>query len=162
MGHLKIPPEKRKSCVFPVADKIIPFSGKRTSTLYLLNPGERCVERVHVDGCVITDAEVVRCDWAAEVDDDVSREEIFIELKGAHVEKAVGQIEETIRRLSSDPAHAKKICLIASPRSLTSREMKKQKLRFRKQYSAVFEKLKDGGSYKLDAREQDHAHSPVG
>ena len=54
-----------------------------------------------------------RCDWAVEVDDDVSREEIFIELKGSHMTDAVKQIEATITRLSSNPAQMKKRCLVA-------------------------------------------------
>jgi len=146
MGNLRIPPGK-ENCVSRLEDKKIPFSGKQTSTLYLLNPSERPVDKVQVDGCAITEGP--RCDWAVEVDDDVSHEEIFIELKGSHITDAVKQIEATISRLSFNPAHAKKRCLIASTRSLTSREIRKLQLRFLKQYNAEFKRLKNGSSHRL-------------
>jgi hypothetical protein len=141
---MNIPPG-RKNCVTPVAHKKIRFSGKQTSTLYLLNPSKRSVDKVQVDGCAITEG--LRCDWAVEVNDDVSREEIFIELKGSHITDAVKQLEATIDRLSSDPGHTKKRCLIASARSrLTSTEIKRLQIRFLNEYNAKFKRLKSGSS----------------
>src|ERR1039458_5198230 len=118
MGNLKIPPGKAH-CVKPVSDKTIPFSGKKTSTLYLLNQAGRRVDKVEVDGCAITDA--VCCDWAVELDDHFSHEEIFIELKGSHITHAISQIEATVVRLSSNPAQTRKRCLVVFNRDTVSR-----------------------------------------
>jgi hypothetical protein len=149
MGNLKIPPE-RTNCVSRVAHKKIPFSGKQTSRLYLLNPSERSVDKVQVDGCAITEAGRLRCDWAVEVDDEVSHEEIFIELKGSHVSDAVRQLESTIDALSSDPAQRKKRCLVAYSRCpLTRREIRLLKRKFQRQYNARFEQLRNGSSHPL-------------
>jgi len=147
MGNLKIPPG-RKNCVKRVAHKEILLSGKQTSSLYLLNPRERWVDKVLVDGCVITEG--LRCDWAVEVDDQFSREEIFIELKGSHLTYAVKQIISTIDALSSDPAQTKKRCLVAySRRPLAQREIRLLKRMFEKQYNARFEQLRNGSSHLL-------------
>jgi hypothetical protein len=147
MGNLKIPPG-RQNCVERVAHTEILLSGKQTSRLYLLNPRERWVDKVLVDGCVITEGP--RCDWVVEADDQFSREEIFIELKGSHITYAVKQIEATIEALSSDPAKTKKRCLVAySRRPLAQREIRLLKRKFEKQYNARFEQLRNGSKHPL-------------
>jgi hypothetical protein len=148
MGNLKIP-RGREKCRTPVADKKIPFSGKRTSTLYLLNPSERSVEKVQVDGCAITDGTC--CDWAVEVNDHVSREEIFIELKGSHITIAVKQIEATITRLSSNPAQTKKRCLVVFKKdTVTKRWFQQQQRKFQQDYKADLLRLRHGESHSLE------------
>jgi len=147
MGNLKIPPD-RKNCAERVRHKKILLSDKKTSRLYLLNPNERWVEKVLVDGCAITDAAC--CDWAVEVDDHVSREEIFIELKGTHISEAVKQIEATIARLSSNPAEMKKRCLVVSNRyTVTKRWFRRQQRRFQKDYKADLCRVRNGDSHPL-------------
>jgi len=147
MGNLKIPPE-RINCVERVAHKEILLSGKQTSRLYLLNPSQRWVEKVQVDGCVITEG--LRCDWAVEVDDQFSCEEIFIELKGSHITDAVKQIEATIIRLSSDHRQKKKRCLIASNRyKVTETQFQMLKNMFQKNYNAQLKRIRNGDSHPL-------------
>ena len=156
MGNLKIPPGKEK-CVRALANERIVFSGSRTSTLCLLNPSKRSVKKVQVDGCAITDSSC--CDWAAEVDDDVSHEELFIELKGSHITKAVKQIAATIVRLSSHPAQTKKRCLVVFKKdTVTNRWFQQQQRSFQQNYKADLRRLKNGASHSLE----DQPHSPVG
>jgi hypothetical protein len=106
------------------------------------------VEKVKVDGCAITEG--ICCDWAVEVDDHVSREEIFIELKGSHITDAVKQIEATIARLSSDPAQMKKRCLIVSNRYTVSKTwFQRQQRRFIREYKADLNRVRNGESHAL-------------
>ncbi|MGA2541349.1 MAG: hypothetical protein ABSG78_07270 [Verrucomicrobiota bacterium] len=148
MGNLKIPPD-RKNCVERVTHKKILLSGKKTSRLYLLNPYERSVEKVQVDGCAITDGTC--CDWAVELDARVSREEIFIELKGSHITVAVKQIEATITRLSSSPAQTKKRCLVVSKRyTVTESWFQRQQRRFQRDFKADLNRARNGESLSLE------------
>jgi hypothetical protein len=147
MGNLKIP-SGRESCINRLRDKRIALSGKQTSRLYLSNPTERWVEKIQVDGCAITQG--LRCDWAVEVDDRVSRKEIFIELKGSHLTHAAKQLAATIVKLSSDPAQTEKRCLIAYERCpLTGPEIKQLQEKFQKKYNATFEPVRNGSSHLL-------------
>ena len=149
MGNLKIPPAKEEKCVRELAIEWIVFSGSRTSKLRLHNPSKRSVKTVQVDGCAITDSSC--CDWAAEVDDHISHEELFIELKGSHMTKAVKQIEATMVRLSSNPAQTKKRCLVVSKRfTVTGPWFLRQQRRFQRDFKADLERLRDGESYSLE------------
>jgi hypothetical protein len=94
--------------------KRIALTGKKTSTLYLLNPMQRKVEQIEVDNCAITEG--CRCDWLVRLDDATSREEIYVELKGSDILHAVDQLEATIKRLSVNAKHFPKRCLVASSR----------------------------------------------
>ena len=73
-------PDGRKCSKF-LRDKKIALSGTRTTKLYLLNPAERRVEQIEVDGCAMTEGK--RCDWLVRLNDASSKEEIYVELKGS-------------------------------------------------------------------------------
>ena len=64
-----------------------------------LNPTEREVEKIEVDGCVITEG--IRCDWLVRLNDATSKEEIYVELKGSDVYHAVEQLQASVERLSA-------------------------------------------------------------
>src|SRR5207237_10899918 len=89
-----------KRCDKRISHKRIKLSGQRTSTLYLLNPERRKVDRIEVDGCAITTG--LRCDWLVCAITGGPHEEIFVELKGVDIEHAIKQIEATIPKLSID------------------------------------------------------------
>jgi hypothetical protein len=94
--------------------KKIALGGAKTSTLYLLNPQERKVEKIQVDDCAITEG--LRCDWLVLLNDAVSQEEIYVELKGSDVSHAVDQLKATIEKLSADRSRFPKRCLVVFTR----------------------------------------------
>src|SRR5947209_8726499 len=107
----------------------IAISGKRTTTLYLLNPTERRVEQILVDGCAITEGE--RCDWLVRLEDATSKTEIYIELKGSDVYHAVEQLRATIEKLSVDRASLSKRSYIVFARNpMTGTDVQKYKVQF--------------------------------
>ncbi|ELO0981386.1 hypothetical protein RZD42_000988 [Enterobacter asburiae] len=60
------------------------------------NDNQRKIDKMKVDGCVITKG--VRCDWM--FIDQLSKKEIYVELKGRDVEHAYTQITETVTQLT--------------------------------------------------------------
>ena len=72
-------PDGRECSTF-LQHKRIALSGRKTTRLYLLNPAERQVEQIEVDGCAITEGK--RCDWLVRLNDASSKEEIYAELRG--------------------------------------------------------------------------------
>lgn len=115
--------------------KKIQFSGPHTSTVYLLNPQQREVEKIKVDGCAITTG--MRCDWMARTKGN-SMEEIFIELKKAgRIQGAAKQLEATIKALSNDIKRLKKRCLVVcTSHHLTSTVAQQLKDHFKRKYNA--------------------------
>ena len=137
-----------RCCLVRLRHRKIKLSGQRTSTLYLDNPARLRVERIEVDGCAIVDG--IRCDWLVRVLADVDGAEIFVELKGADLHHGIRQLEETILRLSSNPALTLKRCLIACRRvPLLDTQIARAKVRFRNQFSARFEVLRDGANHAI-------------
>src|SRR5690242_18611789 len=130
-------------CEENINHKVIKLSGHRTSTLYLLNPAQRQVVRILVDNCAIYNGP--RCDWLVCARDNISNEEIFVELKGSDLGHAVKQLEATIPQLSTDPKHGSKRCYVASTRNpLTDTEAQRYKVRFKRDYNARFLPTRDG------------------
>jgi hypothetical protein len=140
-------PDGRECSTF-LRHKKITLTGRRTSTLYLLNPLLRRAERVEVDNCVIVEGP--RCDWLVRLDDDASREEIYVELKGSDILHAVDQLEATINKLSIDRKRFPKRCLVACSRSpLTGTDVQKYKARFHNRLRASFQVVRDGAEVPL-------------
>jgi hypothetical protein len=132
-----------RECSSLVRDIKIALSGKRTTKLYLLNPQEREVEKIEVDGCAISDG--LRCDWLLLINDRQSHEEIYVELKSSKVYHAVEQLEATINRLSADRARLAKRCLVVFNRNpMTGTDVQRHKIIFQKNFNAVFELVRDG------------------
>ncbi len=129
----------------------IALTGKRTTTLYLLNPHERRVERVQVDGCAITDGP--RCDWLVLLNEPLPREEIYVELKRSHVDRGVEQSEATIKKLSAAGARLRKRCFVVSHRSpITGTDVQKYKDKFFRNFNARFYVVKDKKAVPLEDR----------
>jgi hypothetical protein len=134
-------PDGRECSIF-LQHRKIALTGRRTSTLYLLNPQERRVEQVEVDNCAITQGP--RCDWLVRLADMISQEEIYVELKGSHIHHAVVQLEATIDKLSTDRACFRKRCFVVFTRNpMTGTDVQKYKVRFFRSFRAIFSLVKD-------------------
>ncbi len=128
--------------------KKIALSGKKTTKLYLLNPTERRVEQIVVDGCAIMEGR--RCDWLVRVDDAMSKEEIYVELKASKVDYAVEQLRATIEKLSADHASLLKRCFVVFNRNpMTGTDTQKYKLQFRQTFNSGFRLVKDKTEVRL-------------
>ena len=129
-------PDGRECSTFLRHTKIA-LTGQRTTAFYLLNPNQRAVEKVQVDDCAITSGP--RCDWLVLLDDAISREEIYVELKGSDVYHAVEQLEATINQLSADRLHLPKRCFVVFTRNpMTGTDVQKHKVKFLQNFKAVF------------------------
>ena len=135
-------PDGRRECSTFLNHKKLALGGKKTSTLYLLNPTERKVEKIEVDGCAITEGK--RCDWLVLLNDATSKEEIYVELKGSAVYHAVEQLRTTILKLSNDHANCSKRCFIVCTRNpLIGTDLQKYKDQFWRTFKSRLELVKD-------------------
>ncbi|MDX2253902.1 MAG: hypothetical protein NW214_00145 [Pseudanabaenaceae cyanobacterium bins.39] len=109
------------------------------SKITFLNPNQDKVLVIEIDGCVITDDNILRCDYAIVPCDEVEIYEIYIELKGSGILHAVKQIESTINLLSDNPKKIRKLCFIVStrvPKQTTS--VQQLQSQFKKKFNAGF------------------------
>ncbi|WRH65169.1 MAG: hypothetical protein RSE13_14630 [Planktothrix sp. GU0601_MAG3] len=110
------------------------------SQIIIENPNQFKVCVVQVDGCTIKEG--LRCDYLVIPDQQDIKKiiEIYIELKGSEILHAIKQLEATIQELSDHPAKQEKVCIIISTRCpLTTTEIQKFKLKFKKTYNAKLE-----------------------
>jgi hypothetical protein len=106
------------------------------SKIAFLNPNQDKVLTVKVDGCVISDNETLRCDYALIPSNTI---EIYVELKGSDIPHAVKQIESTIRLLSQDPQKMKKLCFVVSTRvPKQSTNVQQLQIQFKRKFNASF------------------------
>ena len=122
-------------CAEDRCDKKIVLQEKK-SKITFLNPNQDKILTIKVDGCVISDNETLRCDYALMPSDEV---EIYVELKGSDIVYAVEQIKSTIRLLSDNPQKIKKLCFVVStsvPIYTTTRQ--KLEIQFKKKFNASF------------------------
>jgi len=106
------------------------------SKITFLNPNKDEILIIKVDGCVISDNETLRCDYALIPSDAV---EIYVELKGSDIAQAVKQIKSTIKLLSENPQKIKKLCFVVStrvPKQTTS--IQQLQSQFKKNFNASF------------------------
>jgi hypothetical protein len=140
-------PISGQRCDEMVCGKKIKFSGCKTSTLYLSNPRQLQVERIEVDGCAIVQGK--RCDWMARTFGK-NAEEIFIELKKRRMNEAIEQLEESIKRLSSNIQKSKKRCFIVQTcHDLIQTQRQKFVAQFKSRFNADLKFPKDGATVPL-------------
>jgi hypothetical protein len=140
-------PDGRECSEFP-QDKKTALGGVRTSTLYLLNPQERTVDKIQVDDCAITEG--LRCDWLVLLNDLISTEEIFVELKGSDISHAIEQLKTSVEKLSADRKRFPKRCLVVfsrNPRFQT--DIQNSKKRFKKDFNAAFSLVRNRSEVSL-------------
>ena len=134
-------PDGRECSTF-LQHKKIALSGRRTTTLYLLNPQERRVEQVQADDSAISEGP--RCDWLVILDDTASREEIYVELKGSGVYHAVEQLRATVSRLSADCKRLRKRCFVVFTRNpMVGTDIQNHKVKFLRDFTAGFYLVRD-------------------
>jgi len=108
---------------------------EKRSRFVIRNPRQAWVRVIRIDNCVITEGP--RCDFLFLAEGKGA--EIYVELKGAAVARAIVQIEASIPQVSSDAGSAPKWCYIVcghvSHPELTTR-IQLAKKRFRREYSA--------------------------
>ena len=137
-----------KECSEFTDGSIVSCSGRRTSNLKLDNPTRRRVEKIQIDDCVIKQG--LRCDWLLRTDDSVSKQDIFVELKGSDIEHAVRQLEESLRVLARDSQSVLLRCYVVHTRCpMTGTDLNKHKLRFQRWFHARLETIKDGKTVSL-------------
>lgn len=119
------------SCIMSSKDKIIVFKdcGNNRCEMRFLNPNEREVTKVRVDGCKITVGK--KCDFMLITDSD----ENYIEIKGKGVIYACEQIEETIKQLSSDvKSYPKNSFIVSTGTPKVNGKLQILKKKFKKNY----------------------------
>ncbi len=84
------------NCISVKNDKIISFKENK-SCFRFINPEQKKVKCILVDGCAITDG--IRCDHLLI---DANDTEHFIELKGRDIKHAVEQLKASIMQLSAN------------------------------------------------------------
>jgi len=116
-------------------DKKIVLQENR-SKITFLNLNQDKILKIKIDGCVINDNNVLRCDYAIVLCNEV---EIYIELKGSDISHAVKQIESTITLLSEDSKKIRKLCFVVStrvPKQTTS--IQNLQIKFKRNFNASF------------------------
>ena len=101
---------------------------RRGRKMVFHKPAERLASKIKVDRCVIRDrraCDYLICDWRNRYH--------FVELKGGHVEKAFGQLLETIpvflRRGTRDRFWCFVVCSGSPPNSLPGRQSAQARLK---------------------------------
>jgi hypothetical protein len=106
------------------------------SKITFLNPEQKKILKIRVDGCAIRGDNTLRCDYALVPDNGV---EIYVELKGSDIPHAIKQLESTINLLSDNPQKIKKLCFVVStrvPKQTTS--IQQLQSQFKKRFNASF------------------------
>lgn len=98
-----------------------------------LNLSGREITEVRIDGCLIKDNNVEKCDYLVQVENKIC---IFIELKGAKIEKAINQLKYTLKKLNDIYPCTQKICLIVSTRMPQDTKILKYKRELKKEFNA--------------------------
>lgn len=120
----------KEECTIRNNNKLIVFQENK-SKLTIENKDEVEGCKIIVDGCEITEG--LRCDFIYLIKDL----ELFIELKGQHLEHAIEQLKATINKLSQNPKTKKKKSFVICTRSpLSSASIQNLQVRFRKHYNS--------------------------
>lgn len=140
MGYEIIPSD----CVHERKDKVISLvdKGNPKCKMFFENPNGRIVKEVRIDGCVISSAEELKCDFMLIVP-DATISEHFIELKGSDVDHALKQLRATIHKVSKDFKTLPKCCWVVSFRNpLDASSMKIKQAKFKEEFSSDLKTVK--------------------
>lgn len=121
------------SCSRTVSDKIITFNDKGNSKCQMIfnNPEQKTVVKHRVDACLIEEGE--RCDFKL----DCPNFENYIEIKGKDIFYACLQIEESIKKLSTNvKSKPKKSFVIATGAPTTGGKMQIVTKKFKLNYNS--------------------------
>ncbi|HEY9811850.1 MAG TPA: hypothetical protein V6D13_21175 [Halomicronema sp.] len=122
------------NCEELTTNKIIVLKENKSKMIFE-NPNQAPVRKIKVDGCVIKE-ESQKCDYVLIPDYQV---EIYVELKGTDIPKAIEQLESTIELLSDNPKKIRKLCFIVSTRCpKTASDIQKIAKNFKTKYNSSF------------------------
>lgn len=132
-------------------DPRIPLKENRSKFL-IENPQKIEIAIYQVDGCLIKDDE--RCDYLVIIDD--KNLEIFVELKGGDIIKAIAQLSNSLEALATESKNIHKQCfVIATKNRFPKRDTRRLNAenKFAKKYSKLnatlhIEISKEGYKYK--------------
>ena len=93
------------------------------------NPNLLTIIKIRVDGCAIT-GDTQRCDYMLKIENHSNIQEFFIEFKGSNLSKALDQIINTCKLLSSSQGTKKGFIICnRSPENSTENQVLKRKAR---------------------------------
>jgi hypothetical protein len=127
--------------------KILLKEKKAKSKITFNNPDRKEILIIRVDGCVFDNSDFKKCDYALVPCEDI---EIYIELKGSGIERAIKQLESTILLLSDNPKTTKKQCFVVStrvPKQMTSMQLLQSQ--FKKKFNAGLQVKNTPATYDL-------------
>lgn len=101
------------ACSETLRNKIVTAS-ENNRKLIINNLSEKKIDKIKVDGCLITDHRV-RCDYMFEIDRPLIKV-IYLELKGCDIKKAYDQLYETISIFEKRHQGLEKECHIVASR----------------------------------------------
>lgn len=84
-------------------------------TFAVLNPSGKVIRKVKVDGCVITDASTIRCDYLFEIGTPLDAV-LYVELKGKNIEHACEQLSSTLKLFSRRHGRVRRHCYVVAAR----------------------------------------------
>jgi hypothetical protein len=122
-------------CTTEVQDNIISLIDKKggKSKIHFHNPKRRKIKKKIVDDCLIKEGK--RCDYLLL---DHKAIEYYVELKGREISYACTQIEETIKKLSTNINNGQKYAFIISSKCpLITSQTQKLKVSFKKKYNTT-------------------------
>lgn len=116
-------------CCSIKSDKIIPIR-EHKSLFHFLNPEEKQVKYIIVDGCAIVEGN--KCDYLLI---DSNSVEHFIELKGRDIKHALEQLETSIRQLGKKkPRYA---FIVSTRCPLSGTDIQNAKKKFNRDFGAT-------------------------
>jgi hypothetical protein len=113
------------------------LKAKNNCNLVIVNKSRKPINVVTIDGCVIKVGE--RCDFLVlHGNDSRFTEEIYVELKGSNVKKAISQLETTIEQVSYEKYTIIKRCfiIVRSHCPRTTGELQVTQIIFKKKYNS--------------------------
>ncbi len=111
--------------------KIVVIRDKKSTQWTFENPSGKCVCQIKIDGCIIADQKVKKCDYLFLTCDKTEKSAFFVELKGADSKQAMAQILSTVQQVKSSLCdfclYARAALTKGKPPGLSSTDEKKLK-----------------------------------
>lgn len=98
-----------EKCTATSKNKIV-VAKERSKQLKIINPEEKRISKIQIDGCLITD-DSLKCDYVFEINNPVSNT-IYLELKGTDIPHAIKQLKSTLQLFNEKHKKLKKDCIV--------------------------------------------------
>lgn len=135
-------------CVEMRSDSLIVFSENK-SKITFENPDHNTYRAIQVDGCVFNAADGHKCDKLLE--SERYADQYFVELKGGDSNKAVKQLEDTLERIPSRLAGAKRMAFAVFSNTCPKNDTKRQAIeKFFKNRGVFIKFCRTGETYRLE------------